>query len=64
MIIMVDKMFLTKQSECLEHSFTDLVRFWNGRSAWGDKICQKCGETYSWQYDFPNITTAEECKPY
>ena len=57
-------MFLTDPEECTEHSFHDLVRFFNGRSAYGDKICQKCGEIYSWQYDFPDVRDAQETRPY
>jgi hypothetical protein len=60
----VKNIFQTSQPNCAEHSFTDLVRFWNGQSAFGTKICQKCGFQYEWQFDIPNSRTAVEPKPY
>ncbi len=56
--------FLTDPSKCTDHHFTDLVRFWNGRSAYGTKLCQKCGTTHKWQYDFPDVRDAGETVPY
>ena len=61
---MDEEIFLVDPQNCTEHSFHDLVRFFNGRSAYGDKICQKCGTLYHWQYDFPEVTLAGETKPY
>ena len=47
------------------HSLVHMVRFDNGTSAWGDMICQKCGKTYSWQYDYnPNAYAGHEPKPF
>jgi hypothetical protein len=57
--------FLIKPEECAEHSFADMVRFFNGSSAWGDKVCQKCGAIYHWQYDLPSVVPGyQETKPY
>jgi hypothetical protein len=47
------------------HSLVHMVRFDNGTSAWGDMICQKCGKTYSWQYDYnPNAYAGHEPKAF
>ena len=60
-----EDIFLVKVKDCTEHSFTDQVRFFNGSSAWGNKVCQKCGAIYQWQYDFPNVTPGyQETRPY
>ena len=58
--------FKTHPRDCREHSFHDLVRFTNGRSAWGDKICQKCGAIHSWQYDYntDQSAVATEARAY
>lgn len=44
--------FKTKQEDCTEHSLVDICRLDNGRSIFGEKICQKCGAVYRWQYDY------------
>ena len=45
------------------HSLVHMVRFDNGTSAWGEMLCQKCGKTYSWQYDY-NGYAGHEPKPF
>jgi len=55
------------EKRCIDnngHSLIDLVRFNNGRSCYGDKICQKCGLVYSWQYDYAIDNTNHESRPY
>ena len=54
------------EEECKDgHNLVKIVSFNNGRSAWGEMICQKCGRTYSWQYDYnPYAGHVHETKPF
>ena len=62
---MDDDIFLVHPQICTEHSFHDLARFYNGCSAWGTKICQKCGTNYEWQYDYETqYHSTIDTKPY
>lgn len=47
------------------HSLVHMIRFDNGRSVWGDMVCQKCGKIYSWQYDYNSANyVVHEPKPF
>ena len=62
---MNDQIFKVKEENCVEHSLIDMCRFYNGRSAWGTKICQKCGAELNWQSDYVTSNVdGHEARPY